>query len=248
MWPSRSRPHTQARLAALTPTSSAPSAARNASNEALESPPAQRAPVMTESVGEEPRRGWHVAWDRRSQKAAAFLLACLLLLVVWWWVSGRPTDGAPVAVADVEVVEGVSVPGGAKADSSLPVVVHVIGKVAEPGIVELPPGSRVLDAIDAVGGALSDKALQTVNLARVVVDGEQILVGAAADSAADSKVSINRSDAATLEQLPGVGPVIAERIVQWRSENGPFGSIEELAEISGIGQSMIDRIREQVRM
>jgi len=128
------------------------------------------------------------------------------------------------------------------------VVVHVVGKVAEPGIVELPAGSRVIDAIDAVGGATKTKALESVNLARVVVDGEQIVVGESTQAPGADKVSINSADAAALEQLPGVGPVIAERIVQWRTDNGPFRSVEELAEISGIGPSMVERIADQVRM
>ena len=127
-------------------------------------------------------------------------------------------------------------------------IVHVVGKVAEPGIVELPAGSRVIDAIEAVGGARNDKALESVNLARIVVDGEQIVVGAPAAGGGDGKVSINAADATALEQLPGVGPVIAERIVAWRTENGPFRSVAELAEISGIGPAMIERIEDQVRM
>lgn len=150
------------------------------------------------------------------------------------------TEGAPVATP--------SGGDGAAGNAMSVVVVHVVGKVAEPGIVELPAGSRVIDAIDAVGGATKTKALESVNLARVVVDGEQIVVGESPQAPGADKVSINSADAGALEQLPGVGPVIAERIVKWRTDNGPFRSVEELAEISGIGPSMIERIADQVRM
>ena len=74
------------------------------------------------------------------------------------------------------------------------------------------------------------------------------MVGESTQAPGADKVSINSADAGALEQLPGVGPVIAERIVQWRTDNGPFRSVEELAEISGIGPSMIERIADQVRM
>ncbi|HEV8024850.1 MAG TPA: helix-hairpin-helix domain-containing protein, partial [Candidatus Nanopelagicales bacterium] len=73
-------------------------------------------------------------------------------------------------------------------------------------------------------------------------------VGAPASGGGDGKVSINSADATALEQLPGVGPVIAERIVEWRTKNGPFRSVAELAEISGIGPAMVERIEDQVRM
>lgn len=250
MWFARSRSrsgsHAQARLAALVPGATA---GPSTGGGGLDSPPADRvskAPLLDAPDPEVQRKRWFIDWDRRSQRAISVLLIGLLIVVAWWWWSGRPRDA--VVVADVGVTEGVAVTDAGASATGPAVTVHVIGKVAEPGIVELQPGSRVIDAIDAVGGAVNDKALETVNLARVVVDGEQIVVGAAASSSAGGKVSINRADAAALEQLPGVGPVIAERIVQWRKENGPFGSIEELAEISGIGQAMIDRIEAQVRM
>lgn len=171
------------------------------------------------------------------------VLAGLLLIVVWWWWSGRPSGEAIVVEPETSAVveAGVEV-------TSASVMVHVVGDVESPGVVELPAGSRVQDAIDAAGGANKKRSTETVNLARILVDGEQIMVGGADQATSDGTISINNSDAATLEQLPGVGPVIAERIVQWRTENGPFRSIEELAEISGIGAAMVERIKDQVRM
>lgn len=251
MWPHRNRPQVKARLESL-----ATGAQHSGRPEGLDAPPAQRAgspglldesTTSKEGISPEGQPRWFWSWDRRSQKAVSILLAGLAIVVAWWWWSGRP--GETVVATEVTVSEGVSVATG---DDQPPitgeVIVHVVGKVAEPGIVELPAGSRVIDAIDAVGGARNDKALESVNLARIVVDGEQIVVGAPAAGGGDGKVSINAADAAALEQLPGVGPVIAERIVAWRTENGPFRSVAELAEISGIGPSMIERIKDQVRM
>jgi len=107
----------------------------------------------------------------------------------------------------------------------------------------------VLDAVEAVGGVTSSRASSTVNLARLVVDGEQIDVGADPRAmGGTSRISLNSADAQQLQQLPGVGPVIAERIVAWRMANGPFRSVAELGEVSGIGPAMIARIEDQVGM
>lgn len=145
------------------------------------------------------------------------------------------------------------------------VVLHVLGAVADPGIVELPPGSRVVDAIAAAGGPTDDADLAAVNLARVVADGEQLRLPAVGEVpaagasgpgsggagagppgvAADGRININTADAAGLEQLPGVGPAIAARIIAWREQNGPFRSVDELTAVSGIGQKTLDGLRDQ---
>ncbi len=197
---------------------------------------------------------WFTRWDPRARKAAMLVLAGLALVVVWWWWSGQPEQvrvvGASSEQADVSVTGGVEAGAEAGVDLrevSTLVLVHVVGKVANPGVVELPHGSRVQDAIEAAGGATKVKALESVNLARPVVDGEQIVVGASADGGS-ATISINAADADELDELPGVGPVIAERIVQWRETNGPFSSIDELTEVSGIGPSMIEQIRDLASM
>ena len=143
------------------------------------------------------------------------------------------------------------------------VVLHVLGAVVEPGIVELPPGSRVVDAIAAAGGPTDEADLAAVNLARLVADGEQLRLpavgeapaagapgsgGAGAGSpggTADGRININTADAAGLEQLPGVGPAIAARIIAWREQNGPFRSVDELTAVSGIGEKTLDGLRDQ---
>lgn len=133
-------------------------------------------------------------------------------------------------------------------------VVHVVGEVVRPGVIHLPDGARVADAVDGAGGATDQADLGAINLARQVVDGEQILVPAPGEQvpeqAADSPgpLDLNGADAGALDDLPGIGPVLAERIVTWRSEHGPFSSVDELAEVSGIGPALLSDLRELVRV
>lgn len=136
-------------------------------------------------------------------------------------------------------------------DTAGVVVVHVSGRVGQPGIVELPAGSRVVDAIDAAGGADGEVELGTLNLARILTDGEQIAVGIdpAPEAAAapggmagsgGALVNLNTATADQLATLPGIGPALAARIVQWRDQNGRFTAVEELLEVSGIGPAKFD--------
>jgi competence protein ComEA len=143
------------------------------------------------------------------------------------------------------------------------VVVDIEGRVRHPGIVELPTGSRVIDAIRAAGGARPDARLRTINLARVLVDGEQILVGVpgpAASPASGSSipgqtpvpsantahVDLNAATQAQLEELPRIGPVTALTILAWREQHGRFSSVDELLEVRGIGDATLAQLRPYV--
>lgn len=138
------------------------------------------------------------------------------------------------------------------------VTVHVVGRVRRPSVVTLPFGSRVADAVAAAGGLKEGASAGDLNLARVLVDGEQVIVGranarplpssAVASSGDDGVLNINVASAAELEELPGVGPVLAGRIVEWRETNGPFPSIEILDEVSGIGDALLAQLRPLVRV
>ena len=147
-----------------------------------------------------------------------------------------------------------SVPAGGRATE---VVVHVVGQVARPGVVQLPAGARVTDAIAAAGGATSEADLSVVNLARVLVDGEQVVVprpgettvaAGHASAAPDAPLDLNAATVADLDALPGIGPVLAQRILDWRAAHGRFSDVEELAEVSGIGPSVLARLRDLVRV
>jgi competence protein ComEA len=153
--------------------------------------------------------------------------------------------------------------------------VYVVGQVRRPGVVALAAGARVEDAVQAVGGATGKADLAVLNLARKVIDGERIVVPRpgeklpTADPAADpgavgpgatsdagsgqagapgAPVDLNAATVAQLDALPGVGPVIAGRIVAWRTENGRFTSVDDLAEVQGIGDATMAKLRPLVRV
>ena len=136
------------------------------------------------------------------------------------------------------------------------VVVDVSGKVVHPGLVRLPTGSRVADALAAAGGARRGVSLDSVNLARVLTDGEQIavgvptpgVVGAPGGATGGGPVSINNSTAEQLDALPGIGPVLAARIVAWRTAHGAFSSVDGLTDVPGIGPSLLSKLAGQVRL
>jgi competence protein ComEA len=202
----------------------------------------------------------------------ALLVAAALALTGWWVVHAgdRGTFVAPVSSAPQPLVStavsaspspgGPSPPGTvpAAAGSSSPsttIVVDVAGKVRRPGIATLPSGSRVVDAIEAAGGARRGVTLGSLNLARVLSDGEQVVVGlpppagvaASVDSSATvgpttPMVNINSASQADLEELPGVGPVTAQAILTYRSENGAFTAVDQLLDVSGIGDATLAKI------
>lgn len=145
--------------------------------------------------------------------------------------------------------------------------VDIVGAVRHPGVVGLPDGARVEDALAKAGGALSGADLAQLNLARRVVDGEQVRVprpgetvapppapasrpaGAAAVGAGGPRagpINLNSATLADLDTLSGVGPVLAQRIIDWRTANGRFSSVDELGEVSGIGDKLLERLRPQV--
>jgi competence protein ComEA len=135
-------------------------------------------------------------------------------------------------------------------------VVHVGGEVADPGLYTLPSGSRVADAVEEAGGALPDADLDLLNLARPLVDGEQVLVGVPVPAGTGGPgtgpqgtgglVDINRADRALLETLPGVGTVIADNIVTYREEHGPFRSVGDLINVDRIGEKVLANLEPHV--
>ncbi|WP_074788440.1 helix-hairpin-helix domain-containing protein [Austwickia chelonae] len=160
--------------------------------------------------------------------------------------SGQPRSNA----ADPTPSQGRS--------SAATVVVHIVGQVKRPGVIRTTSGSRVEEVIAASGGLTAQADTRQVNLARVVTDGEQLVVpaqgeavppapagnapGGKLSSQPAGKVNVNSADAAALDALPGVGPVTARRIVEWRQAHGRFTSMKELQEVPGIGPKLLDQI------
>ena len=132
--------------------------------------------------------------------------------------------------------------------------VHVAGWVLHPGVVTVTEGSIVADAVAGAGGLKPGAAVDQINLAAPVRAGDQVFVPGpdspdpAGGQAGDGTVALNRADSSVLQSLPGVGPVLAERIVAYREEHGPFGTVEDLLQVPGIGESKLASIRDLVRV
>ncbi|GAB47408.1 ComEA family DNA-binding protein [Mobilicoccus pelagius] len=189
--------------------------------------------------------------------------------------AGRPPVATPVPVGGAALAEarpGATAPvaaGGAPgATPAGEYLVHVVGEVKREGVVTVPTGARVSDAIAKAGGPGPKAVLAGLNLARPVVDGEQIVVpdadGApvpvntmpppampqpgAAPGVGGPLIDLNTADQAALESLPGVGPVLAAKILEWRTTHGRFTSVDELGEVSGVGEKKLEAIRPKVRV
>lgn len=137
----------------------------------------------------------------------------------------------------------------APASGSGPVLVHVSGAVEAPGVYELPLGSRARDAIEMAGGASEDADLNRINLARVLQDGQQIhvpIVGDDSGEAVQFPININIASVEQLSQLPGIGEVTAQAIIDYRESQGPFQRIEDIQNVSGIGPNTYENIRELI--
>jgi competence protein ComEA len=162
--------------------------------------------------------------------------------------------------------DGLGVEGAAGQDGAGSVIVHVAGAVARPGVYEVPGHARVHDAVMAAGGTLAEADLEAVNLAREVVDGERIYIpvpgqtpppvldGGGTNPVGDGTgggdgaglVDLNFADATALDSLPGIGPVLADRIVAYRDKNGPFPDLEALTDVPGIGPAILENVRDSV--
>ncbi len=211
---------------------------------------------------------------------AALAVVVLVVSVAWWSLRSVPQaepvrlsshgvgpsirQAPPTAAVSAAVPASTAAPAGQVASGGTSrLVVDVAGKVRHPGIVELPAGSRVVDALAAAGGAKPGVSLTSLNLARLLVDGEQIVVGiavpvvggaapiaggssAAATTQSVAPVNLNSATAEQLDTLPGVGPVTAQAILSWRTDNGPFTSVDELLEVSGIGDATLSDLRPYV--
>lgn len=203
----------------------------------------------------------------RISPAAAVGAAVLALGLAAALAAGFAALTGPAELAVVGA-DGAEAPGSGTGEGDVPaaepavVCVHVAGCVAAPGVVSLPEGSRVSDAVDAAGGLTAGAAPQAVNLARVLADGEQVVIpstaeasapaapssaeGAAGTPAAGGKVNLNTADAAELQTLSGVGAAKAAKIIAHREKNGPFKTVDDLVDVSGIGEKTLEALRPDI--
>lgn len=192
----------------------------------------------------------------------AVLVAVGLAVTCWFVVSGdadrveAPALSPVTAAATEEPLTEVSPVAAGSPAAAGEVTVDVAGKVRHPGIVVLDTGSRVVDAIEAAGGARPGVDLSSLNLARLLLDGEQVLVGvavpagvtaaAASGEPAGALVNLNTAGQTELEALPEVGPVTALAIMSWRDEHGGFTAVDELLEVDGIGDATLEQLAPHV--
>lgn len=194
-----------------------------------------------------------------------------VLLLGWWLFSGigmGEGEHQSVSLSVAATADGSTAAGASEVESTNPemLIVHVVGKVKQPGIVTVPMGSRVADAIEVAGGVRGKVDLSDLNLARVIADGEQIRVGLDPEVApslggsqaqsnsggssgqSEGLVNINSAGATELETLPGVGTVTAQAILDWRAKNQRFATIEDLLDVRGIGEATLERLRPLVAL
>ena len=192
------------------------------------------------------------SWDLgstgvRALAVVAVVVAVIAAVIAWRSRPALEPMARPSADADVT---------GSASGSADMLVVAVSGHVRRPGLVRLPAGSRVADAIDGAGGALPGTDLSTTNLARKVADGELIAVGLAPSALPAASigggtgggglVNLNTATPEQLQTLPGVGPVLAQRIIDYREQNGHFRSVADLRKVTGIGDARYNELKARV--
>lgn len=199
--------------------------------------------------------------ERSHHNALIWLVAVALGAFALWRLAGAggDADGSPVRVERGTQAAGAAEPRAASRGSGL--YVHVAGAVRRPGLVRVGAGSRAADAVARAGGPTGRADLTAVNLAAQIEDGQQVIVptrgaaGAAAGSAGlepgapgAPKLSLATASAEQLDELDGIGPTLSERIIEYRTQNGGFRSLEELQEVEGIGEKRFESLREALRL
>jgi len=187
----------------------------------------------------------------RSLWVAGVLAA--LLLAGWTWLDRPRVQPVEPAPSDAASSAPASPSVGEAAETAATVVVSVVGLVARPGLVTLPMGARVADAVEAAGGLLPEADPAAVNLAAVVADGQQVAVGVSSAATgplggapSGGPLNLNAATATDLDALPGIGPVLAQRIVSYRDQQGRFTTIEQLDDVPGIGPSIYAQLKDLV--
>lgn len=186
--------------------------------------------------------------SHEQKRGLLFILAVIVGLAGFYFFNSRP--------ADENLAQSIQAPVPIESKAEI-LIVNVAGKVSNPGVYQLPQGSRVIDAIAAAGNQLKGVDLSEINLARLLVDGEQIYVGPSKNPGMRSKpkkitienpLDINKATMAQLDTLPGIGPVTAQRILDYRAKVGRINAVDELKKISGLGGSKFEEIKALLRV
>ena len=201
---------------------------------------------------------WAEALDLSSTRLVGGVAVLVVAVFAGWRLLTPP---APPTEMRIPFTSTSGVPSSAAlavSTTTADVVVHVAGAVNAPGVQRLATGARVVDAVSAAGGPRADADVGRINLAALLEDGQQVYVpavgeavphpaaaGPAVDSgpSADSPIDINEASLDELDELPGIGPALAQAIVSHREQHGPFASVDELLEVRGIGEAKLDQIR-----
>lgn len=221
-------------------------------------------PGLPPGIGRHRAPGRAARWDPGWSGARSLWIAGLvaaLVLTGWTWLQRPQVQPAPADGARSAAAGAPTPPVGEAAETSAAVVVSVVGLVVRPGLVTLPAGARVADAVEAAGGLLPGADPASVNLAAPLSDGAQIAVGLPGTVAGQDgggvagpgagprtggRVDLNAATVADLDGLPGIGPVLAQRIVDHRTRHGPFRTVDELDDVPGIGPAIAAELAELV--
>ena len=202
----------------------------------------------------------------RSQLLVYGAIAIAMLLLGARWIRSANAEGAPAGEISYENPGSGAATGAADSELSFgagadeDVVVHVTGAVRQPGVYRLPTGSRVTDAVDRAGGPAAAAALDAINLAARLADGQQVVVPVGAKGSGgvavgigsaisdpDAPISLGTATVEELDTIEGIGPVTAQNIVDFRDQHGGLSSIDELDEISGIGPATMEALRARLQ-
>lgn len=203
---------------------------------------------MSSTASEPPSAPDERAPARRRLGFGAVVVLVLLALAVTVGIGIFRGQSAPTQAVTID-----ETPAATATPAEL--YVHVSGAVRDPGLYIVPDGSRLVDAVAAAGGFTKKADRDGVNLARPVADGEQVVVPRKGEKSAApatpggpgaATVNLNTADQTALESLPGIGPALAQRILQWREDNGRFTSVDDLLAVSGIGDKMLATLRDLV--
>lgn len=198
----------------------------------------------------------------RESIALGVLVIAIVAGAAYAYARSLPKSAPESVASPIPTAEAT---GSLEPGSSAAVFVHVAGAVNRPGVYELPAGARVIDGVDAAGGARPDADLSSINLARALTDGERVYIprrgevppasvappdpsggGGGGSSNVSGKVNINTASVSELEQLPGIGEVIAQRIVDYRTQHGPYKTVRDLLKVEGIGEKKFESIKDHV--